>query len=286
MNTVLLGSHMSTAGGLHTAFERGTRVSCSTMQIFVKNNNQWRGKAQTQADVDRFMAARSASAITPVVAHAAYLINLCAADSEVLSKSRAAYEDELRRAEPLELLGVIVHPGSHVGAGDDEGIRKIAESLNIIHANTPRFATKSILETTAGQGTAIGHRFEQIRAIIDQVDDKERIGVCMDSCHLFAAGYPIDTEEGWNRTMQEFDEIVGFHRLMSFHVNDSKKERGSHVDRHDHIGKGVMGLTPFRMLMNDPRLERIPKILETEKSEDMHEDVENMKTLVSLIATV
>jgi deoxyribonuclease-4 len=279
----LLGSHMSISGGMHRAFERASASGCRTMQVFTKNNNRWEGKPYTPEGIALYRQAASRSAVAPVLAHAAYLINLCAADDDVLAKSRAALRDELGRCEALGILGLIIHPGSHVGAGESEGIRRIAESLNLAHAQTPGFRTLTILETTAGQGSALGYRFEQLGGIIERVDERERMAVCVDTCHVFAAGYDISTERGWEETINAFDGVIGLPRLAALHVNDSRRELGSRVDRHDHIGKGMIGLTGFRLLMNDPRLERVPKILETEKSDDMHEDIENMNVLRSLI---
>jgi deoxyribonuclease-4 len=269
---------------MHTALERGMRIGCTTIQVFTKNNARWEGKPYSAAERAAYAAAAARSAIEPVVAHAAYLINLCAVNAETLRKSREAFIDELQRCEQLGLYGLIVHPGAHTGAGEREGIRRIAESLNTCHAKTGSFRTRSILETTAGQGTAIGHRFEQLREVIDLVEQQERLAVCLDTCHVFAAGYDISTEQGWEATLRSFDAIVGLKRLAAIHVNDSRRELGSRVDRHDHIGKGRIGLTGFRLLMNDPRLSDIPKLLETEKSDDMHEDVENMNLLRSLVA--
>ncbi len=279
---VLLGAHMSTVGGVHTAFERGTRIGCTTMQVFVKNNNQWHGKPLTDEDVASYKSAAAKASIAPVVAHAAYLINMCATNPATLKQSRLAFADELARCEAFGIKALVFHPGAHVGAGEQDGIKAIAESLNMVHDKTPGFSTLSTLECTAGQGSAIGYRFEHLRAIIDLVHEKDRMAVCLDTCHLFAAGYDISTETGWEKTIREFDDIVGLGRLVALHVNDSKKGLGSRVDRHEHIGKGLIGLAAFRMLMNDPRLSSIPKILETEKSEDMHEDIENMGVLRSL----
>jgi deoxyribonuclease-4 len=253
------------------------------MQIFTRNTTRWKAAPLTENDVETYKRAEAKARIAPVVSHASYLINLCAQNGSTLHLSRAAFIDELQRCEALGIRALIFHPGSHTGAGDAPGIQLIAESLNIIHEKTRGFKTLSTLETTAGQGTNIGYRFEQLRAIIDQVSEPDRMAVCIDTCHLFAAGYPIHTEEGWEKTMREFDEVIGFGRVAAVHVNDSRKPFGSRVDRHEHIGKGLMGLTAFRMLMNDPRFENIPKILETEKSEDMHEDVENMHVLISLL---
>jgi deoxyribonuclease-4 len=277
---------MSISGGMYRAFERAALTGCTTMQVFTKNNNRWEARPYTPGDIEQYRLARAGSPVAPVLAHAAYLINLCAVDGEVLRKSRAALRDELGRCEALGISGLILHPGSHVGAGEKDGIKRIAESLNLAHADTPGYRTRSILETTAGQGSAIGYRFEQLGGIIDLVDEKDRVGVCFDTCHVFAAGYDISTEGGWEETIGAFDDVIGLRRLSAIHVNDSRKERGSRVDRHDHIGNGKIGLPGFRMLMNDPRMENVPKILETEKSDDMHEDIENMNVLRSLIAEV
>jgi len=279
---LLLGAHMSIAGGMHTALERAMSIGCTTMQVFVKNNNQWHGKPLTDEDVATYKELRVKSSIAPVMAHDTYLINLCAMDENILAKSRATLKDEFDRCGRLGIEYLNFHPGSHMGRGEAEGIKRIAESLNIVHASL-RCTTKSVLETTAGQGTAIGHRFEHLREIMNLVDERDRMAVCIDTCHIFAAGYDIVTERGWEKTFREFDDIIGLDRLIAFHVNDSKRELGSHVDRHEHIGKGKIGLEGFRLLMNDTRFERIPKILETPKEEDMKEDVENMMVLRSLL---
>ncbi len=283
MGSLLLGSHTSVSGGIHKAFERAASIGATTMQVFVKNASQWYGKPCTEEDVSKYHEAEAQANIRPVIAHAAYLINLCAANPAIRKKSREGFLDELRRCEMLGIKALVVHPGAHVGAGEDEGIKCIAESLNTVHEQTKDFRTLSTLETPAGQGTTLGYRFEQLRRIIDLVDEKDRVAVCIDTCHLFAAGYPVHTKEGWDATIKEFDEIVGLGRLVAVHVNDSMKPFGSKLDRHEHIGKGVMGLEGFRAMMNDERLVNVPKILETDKSEDLHEDVENMRVLRSLI---
>ena len=281
--SILLGAHMSIAGGVHTAVERGVSIGCTTMQMFVKNNNQWRGKELSDEDIATYKKLLRESSIGPVVVLDTYLINLCAADAQILRKSRAALKDELDRCEVLGVEYLNFHPGSHVGAGDIEGIKRIVESLNIIHEETKGYRVKSVLETTAGQGTAIGHRFEQLREIIDLVAEPDRMAVCMDTCHVFAAGYDISTARGYEKTFEEFDAIIGLNRLVAFHVNDSKRELGSHVDRHDHIGKGKIGKTGFRLLMNDERFRTVPKILETPKGPEMKEDVKNMRTLKNMV---
>ena len=280
---VLLGAHMSIAGGVHTAVERGNRIGCTAMQMFVKNNNQWHGKPLTESDISTYKELLSKSSIGPVVVHDTYLINLCATDRAILRKSRAALKDELDRCEMLGVPYLNFHPGAHMGRGEEDGIKLIAESLNVIHDETKQYKVKSVVETTAGQGTAIGYTFDHIRRIIDAVDEKNRMAVCVDTCHVFAAGYDISTEEGYERTFKEFDDIIGLDRLVAFHVNDSKRELNSHVDRHEHIGKGRIGLKGFRLLMNDDRFSAIPKILETDKGPEMLEDIENMKVLRSLI---
>ncbi|TSA23775.1 deoxyribonuclease IV [bacterium] len=280
---ILLGAHMSIAGGVHTAVERGISTGCTTMQMFVKNNNQWRGKELTDEDISTYKKLLQESSIGPVVVHDTYLINLCATDKEILWKSRAALKDEFDRCERLGVEYLNFHPGSHIGAGEKEGIKRIAESLNTIHDQTLGYGVRSVLETTAGQGTAIGYRFEQLREIIDLVDDAERMAICVDTCHVFAAGYDIATERGYEKTFEDFDAVIGLGRLAAFHVNDSKREFGSRVDRHEHIGKGAIGKTGFRLLMNDDRFRTVPKILETPKGPDMKEDVMNMRVLRSMV---
>jgi deoxyribonuclease-4 len=274
---------MSVAGGVHCAVERAASIGCATMQIFVKNNNQWLGKALAAEDITTYKKLLRESRIGPVVVHDTYLINLCATDKAILQKSRDALKDELDRCEALDVEYLNFHPGSHMGAGETDGIQRIAESINRIHELTPGYRVKSVLETTAGQGTAIGYRFEHLRAIMDLVDQRERMAVCVDTCHIFAAGYDIVTERGYEQTFNEFDSIIGLQRLVAFHVNDAKRERGSRIDRHEHIGKGTIGKPGFRLLMNDERFRNIPKILETPKGPDMKEDIHNMKILRSLL---
>lgn len=280
---LLLGAHMSIAGGVHTAVDRAVSAGCTALQVFTKNNNQWQGKPNSERDIVLYKEKIAAAGIAPVVSHDSYLINLCATDPEVLKKSRAAFIDELERCGQLGIPLLNFHPGSHLGAGETEGIKRICESLNIAHDRTRGIGVKSVLEATAGQGTNIGHRFEHLRAIIDGVEEPERMAVCIDTCHIFAAGYDIATEKGYEETFRTFDEVIGLARLAAFHVNDSKKGLGSRVDRHEHIGKGTIGLTGFRLLMNDARFGHVPKILETPKSDDLHEDVENMAVLRGLL---
>jgi deoxyribonuclease-4 len=253
------------------------------MQMFVKNNNQWRGKELMTEDIVTYKKLLRESSIGPVIVHDAYLINLCATSTDILLKSREALKDELDRCEMLGVEYLNFHPGSHMGAGEGEGIQRIAESLNLIHEQTAGYRVKSVLETTAGQGTAIGYRFEHLRQIIDLVEQRDRMAVCVDTCQIFAAGYDLATEAGYAQTFREFDSVIGLPRLVAFHVNDAKRERGSRIDRHEHIGKGMIGNAGFRMLMNDDRFKTIPKILETPKEPDMKEDVENMRALRRLV---
>ncbi len=275
----LLGAHMSIVGGVSTAVERAVSIGCTTFQLFVKNNTMWKGAPLTEKDVATYKELLSKARMGPIIAHGTFLVNLCAKNRSFLEKSRVTLKDELNRCERLGIEYLNFHPGSHMGVGEAEGIRQIAESINLIHKQTPGYRVKTVLETTAGQGTAVGYRFEQIRSIIDLVEEQHRMAVCVDTCHVFAAGYDLSTEKGYESSFVEFDAIVGLDRLVAFHVNDSKKECGSRVDRHDHIGKGLIGLQAFSLLMNDRRFSHLPKILETPKGPEMREDVENMRVL-------
>lgn len=276
---MLLGAHMSIGGGVHTAFERGKLVGCTTMQIFSKNNNQWKGKPLTDPDIINYKNEAKKTNIRPVVVHSSYLINLCAKDKSTLEKSRESFLDELNRCRLLGIPYFVFHPGSHVGQGEQTGLEIIAESLNVLHERTKGYRVKSVVEVTAGQGSNLGYRFEQIRKLIDMVENKKRMGVCIDTCHLFAAGYDISNDKGYEKTFEEFDKIIGLKRLMVIHLNDSKGILGSRLDRHEHIGKGRIGDTGFSLLMNDERFIDVPKILETPKGSDMNEDVMNLNRL-------
>lgn len=283
---ILLGAHTSIAGGVDKAVERAAKIGCTTFQLFTKNSNQWKAKPLSDQVVQNYKRLIKLENLKPVIAHDSYLINLCAKDKTILKKSREAFIDELERCELLGIDYLNFHPGSHMGLGEEDGIKLIAESINIAHENTKGFKVKSMIETTAGQGTSIGFKFEQIRKIIDLVEDKKRLAVCVDTCHIFAAGYDIRTEKGYIKTFEEFDEIIGLKFLKAFHMNDSKKGLGERIDRHEHIGKGKIGLNGFRFIMNDERFFTIPKILETPKGEDMKEDVINMRKLKSLIKKI
>jgi deoxyribonuclease IV len=280
---MLLGAHMSVSGGLSTAFERAQSIGINTMQIFTKNQNRWQQKPATAEEVGRWFEMQSATGVTPVLSHAAYLLNLGTPDDELWHKSVDALVDELTRAEQLALLGVVFHPGAHMGAGEDAGIARIAAGIDACHTATAGFKTLTLIENTAGQGTALGYTFEQLQAILQTVKQPARVAFCFDTCHALASGYDLRTTETYATTMQQFDSLLGLDRLRCFHFNDSKKGLGSRVDRHDHIGTGQLGLSAFELILNDPRFAAVPMILETPKSEDMHEDVENLRVLNSLI---
>jgi deoxyribonuclease-4 len=277
--SLLIGAHQSISGGIYRAFERGASIGCRTLQVFTKMPNQWHAKPLTDEDVASYKTAQRKSRIKPVLAHDCYLINLCAVDKSLLRKSRNSFVGELVRCEMLGIPFLNFHPGAHKGAGEAEGIKRIVESLNIAHEKTKGYKVKSVLETTAGQGTAIGWRFEQLRAIIDGVEEPKRMAVCIDTCHIFAAGYDLRTEGSYYETMADFEQVIGLDRLAAVHVNDSKNVLGSRVDRHEHIGKGAIGEDGFRWIMQDKRLQKIPKILETPKGEDLEEDRANLAVL-------
>ncbi len=279
----LLGAHTSTSGGVSKAIERAEKLGFTAIQIFTKNNNRWFAKPLDEKEIESFQVSLADSKIKFIVSHDSYLINLCASNPELLEKSRKAFIDELERCELLGILYLNFHPGSHTGRGEEEGIKVIAESINIAHNKTKGYKVSSMLELTAGQGTAIGYKFEHIAKIIDLVEEKERMSVCIDTAHIFAAGYDIRTPEVYKNTMEEFDKIIGLDKLKCFHINDSKKELGSRVDRHEHSGKGFIGKEGFANIMNDKRLEIIPKILETPKGKEQLEDIENLEVLKSLI---
>jgi deoxyribonuclease-4 len=282
-NDQLLGAHTSIAGGVSTSVDRAEKLGFTAMQIFTKNNNRWFQKRLDEKEISAFKSKLEKSNIKFVVSHDSYLINLCAAKKIILEKSRKAFLDELERCELLGISHLNFHPGAHLGAGEEDGIKRIAESLNIAHRKTKNYKVSSMLETTAGSGTTIGYRFEQLSEIIDLVEEKERMTVCIDTAHIFAAGYDIKEPKSFKEVIKEFDEIIGLDRLKCFHMNDSKKPLGSRVDRHEHIGKGFIGLEGFKNIMNDKRLTKIPKILETPKDKDQKEDLINIKTLNNLI---
>jgi deoxyribonuclease IV len=280
---MLLGAHMSTNGGLATAFKRAETIGIRTMQVFTKNQNRWEQKPTPPDEIERWHAAQAATGVAPVVSHAAYLLNLGTPGEDIWEKSIKALADELLRAEQLSILGVVFHPGAHMGTGEDAGLRRIIAGMDQAHAATPGYKALTLVEGTAGQGSALGYRFEHLKTILEGVREPERVAFCLDTCHLFAAGYDLRAPESYRAVMDEFDRLVGLGRIRCFHFNDSKKDLGARVDRHDHIGSGLLGLAAFANILNDPRFADTPAILETEKSDDMHEDVANLNALRGLI---
>jgi len=267
----LLGAHMPTAGGPHNAITNGVQIGCRAVQIFTASPRQWRAPTIAPEVAEKFKEVVQDSGITKTVAHDSYLINLAAEPgSETLTKSRAAFKAEIERAEMLGVDFLVSHPGAHGGAGEDVGLARLIESLDVIHAETAGAKVRVALETTAGQGTYLGGRFEHLARIIGGVQDPERLAVCLDTCHVFAAGYDIRTPEVYAATMAEFDRVIGLRWLQVIHANDSQKAFGSHADRHAHIGEGEIGLEAFRLLVNDPRLAGLPVIVETPDGETMH----------------
>ena len=257
---------MSVAGGVSKAVERAAVHGCEAIQIFCKNANQWRGKPIDPADALTFRRRLDETGLTPAVSHASYLINLATTAPRLRDQSIAAFVDELDRAESLGLLGVVIHPGTCTAGTEDEALRLIAEAVRSAFESRPRQKTMVLLEHTAGQGRTVGYRFEHLAAILAGVDGSPRVGACLDTCHLLASGYDIASARGYTDTFEAFDRLVGFDRLKVFHGNDSKRPCGSRVDRHAHIGKGFVGLEPFRRLLNDPRFDDLAILIETEKA--------------------
>lgn len=274
---------MSIAGGIDKAVERGAAIGCSALQIFTKSSNQWAARPLPADEAARFRDSLRRSGMTHVVAHDSYLINLCSPDDALWRRSIEACASELARCALLGVPWLVTHPGGHMGEGEDFAVRRMAEAIDAVHARLPAAEASIAIETSAGQGTIIGYRIEQIAAVIARARDPDRIGVCLDTCHLFAAGYDIRTPRGYGDLMRRFDGELGFRRLKAVHVNDSKRELGSRVDRHEHIGQGSLGLPAFRMLMNDDRLAQVPLLLETPKDETLRQDVMNLTTLMGLV---
>jgi deoxyribonuclease IV len=280
----LLGAHMSIAGGVDKALLLGKEVGCDTAQIFTKSSRQWVSKPLSEEEIARFHAAKKATGFPIVVAHDSYLYNFAAPDEALRKKSVNGLIDEMERCEALGVAYLIAHPGAHVGAGEAVGIKTIAKSIDEMHKACPGYTTKLAIEITAGQGSNLGYRFQQVRQIIDATKAPERLRVCFDTEHAFAAGYDLRTKDGYERTFAEFDETIGLDLLVAFHLNDAKKDLGCRVDRHEHIGKGFLGLEAFRLLLNDKCFWGLPMCLETPKSDDCHEDRENLAILRSLLS--
>jgi deoxyribonuclease IV len=279
----LLGAHMSIAGGVSMAIERARSINCTAVQMFVKNNMQWFAPPLAREEARKFTEHKQRSELLSIFAHANYLINLAATNGQFHANSIRSLSEELIRADQLELPFLVLHPGAHLGAGEEAGLEKVVESINRVLSSVPKIKTRIALETTAGQGSCLGNRFEHLAYIISRVHEPERLCVCLDTAHVFAAGYEIASESSVQKTLREFDRVVGLDRLVAIHMNDSKTARGSRVDRHEHIGKGKIGLPAFRFIMGDRRFHKIPKVLETPKGKDLREDVMNLKTLRRLM---
>ncbi|MBI5154790.1 deoxyribonuclease IV [Candidatus Poribacteria bacterium] len=276
---------MSVAGGVEKAPARAASVGCTAMQIFVKNNNRWSGPPIPPESASAYREELAAVGIQPdaVFAHACYLINLASDKPGVIERSIAALEDELRRCALIDVPCLVIHPGAHMGQGRDAGIAQIAARCRAVIGRTPDITTRILFETTAGTGTNIGATFEDLRDLLAAVDRPDRTGICLDTCHVFAAGYDIRTPEGYSDTIARFDAIVGLGHLRAIHLNDSKTPFNSRKDRHEHIGKGHIGLDAFRCLLNDPRMKAIPMSLETDKGPDLQEDRMNLDALRALL---
>jgi len=279
----LLGAHMSVAGGLEQALVRLGKVGGEALQIFTRNQRQWRAAPVSAAEAARFRAAWREAGEPPVAAHGSYLVNLASNKAETAAKSCAALADELVRCAALGIPFLVIHPGAHLGAGIEPGIERLAANLDAVLASLPAVQVRVLLETTAGQGTSLGASFAELAAIIKQSRHGHRLGICYDTCHAFAAGYDIRTRATYQQTFAEFERLLGLDRLQFFHLNDSVKELGSRVDRHAHIGRGTIGPEGFRLLVNDPRFVSSPMTLETPKGEDLAEDIENLAVLRALV---
>jgi deoxyribonuclease-4 len=284
----LLGAHMSIAGGHHHAVEAALKYNCETVQLFTKNSNQWKTKILCQEDVRTFRSALRDSKLQWPMAHDSYLINLASPDDVLYRRSIDALTIEVERAEQLGLSYLIMHPGSPLDSGEEAGLTRIAAGLDDVHHRCSGYSVQILLEGTAGQGSCLGHRFEHLASILERVKTPERLGICLDTCHVFAAGYPLAPATEYEGTMQQFDDIVGLEWIRAFHLNDSQKPLGSRVDRHAHIGKGCLGLEPFRLLLNDRRFRNHPIVLETPKEAGKRQDMDrrNLRVLRGLIDSV
>lgn len=277
------GAHESIAGGVFNAITRGKTATCDTIQMFNKSNNQWRAKVLTDDEVDEFFRQIDETGVTVATSHSSYLINIASPDSALNKKSYLALKEEMERCNRLRIPNLVLHPGAHMGEGEEKGMQRVIKNVNRLFRELKDNRCTLLLETTAGQGTTLGRSFEELAYMINGADDSEYLGVCLDTCHVFAAGYPLSDTKAFKKTIRQFDDVVGLDRLRIIHMNDSKKEFGSHRDRHEHIGKGHIGLDGFRNIVNDRRLKKVPMILETPKGDDLKEDVENLAVLRGLV---
>jgi deoxyribonuclease IV len=278
-----LGAHMSIAGGLHLALHRGREIGCSVVQIFLKNQRQWRAKELTAVDVSLWRHARRMTAMRATFAHATYLINLAAPHDSEWVNAIGAFHGELERAEALGLPFVVIHAGSHRGAGLPAGTARVGRALDELVTRTAGYGVRIVLENSAGGGHTLGRSPAELAAILDRAARPERLGICLDTCHLFAAGYDLRTREGYQRAIEECQMTIGLASIVAFHLNDSRASLGSRRDCHEHIGRGQLGLAPFRWLLNDPRFASVPKVLETPKDPEPIMDRRNLATLRRLV---
>ena len=284
--SLLLGAHFSIAKGRHRAILEADSYKCNTLQIFTKNAQTWKEKTLTEKEIKKFNDTKKQTGIFQIISHTSYLINIAGSNPKKVKMSCEALKQEIVRCGQLEIPYVVLHPGSHMGEGEKKGIQRITDNINRILAATNGNSARLLLETTAGQGTSIGHTFEQLAAIIEKVHDKTRIGICMDTCHIFAAGYDISNKQGYENTIKALDDIIGLKNLFAIHLNDTKKACNTRVDRHEHIGDGYIGLDAFRYIINDSRLKNIPKIIETPKLKNQQDaDTINLELLRSLLDT-
>jgi deoxyribonuclease-4 len=279
----LLGAHVSIAGGVSQSLARGQQIGCDCIQIFTKSSRQWAAKPYSGEEIEAFKSAQAETGIKMVIAHDSYLLNLGAPDDKLRKRSVEGLIDELERCESLAVPFLIAHPGAHVGSGEDAGITTVARSIDEAHKSCAGFKTRVALEITAGQGSNLGYSFAQMERIFDAVKENDRLWLCFDTEHAFAAGYDLRSVEGYERTFTELDERVGIERVVAFHLNDSLKPFHSRVDRHQHIGKGYLGVEPFDRLLHDPRFLGIPMCLETEPGPDMKDIAEDLATLRKLV---
>jgi deoxyribonuclease-4 len=281
----LFGAHMSAAGGCHRALLAAQTFECETVQLFTKNTNQWKAKELTEADIQQFRDVLASSTLRFPMAHDSYLINLASPDQQLFERSIDAFVIEMQRAETLGLAYLVTHPGAHMGSGEEAGIERVIAGLDEAHRRCPGFRLQVLLETTAGQGSCLGWRFEHLAQMLKGVRQSERLGVCMDTCHVFAAGYELTPSSRFKATMKEFDRLIGLDRLRACHLNDSVKGLGSRVDRHAHLGEGQIGIEGFRLLVNERPLRDLPMVIETPKEEtpEGHTDARNLRTLRELL---
>jgi deoxyribonuclease-4 len=280
---MLIGAHLSTAGGVDKAFDRAAKLRCTTFQIFTKSNRQWRARDLKPEEIERYHQRQAETGLKPVVCHASYLLNLGTPDDALWHKSIEALVIELERCELLKIPYLVLHPGGHMKSGVEAGLARVAAALGLVHKRLPEHKVKIALEITAGQGTHLGSTFEEIAAIIDASPQNERLVVCFDTCHALAAGYDFRTPADYQAMIDEFNRIIGLDRLKVIHVNDSRKDLGSHVDRHRHIGEGYIGTEPFGYFLNDPRFKKVPFLLETPVDDDPGDNIRNLERLWGLV---